>query len=128
MLEWPHPEHRSELLPGDMVWIATFDPNDGEKKDQYQRKHPGGFWQGLNAIYIGKDVFQGFGSDPEEYGRILEDLLEHYDEAPTDAQQSHPQFDPSLRAHELKDVNQVFGIVLKATTRISDVKLSEMLK
>ena len=128
MLEWPHPEHRSELLPGDMVWIATFDPDDDEKKDQYQRKHPGGYWQGLNAIYIGEDVFQGFGDASQKYERILEKLLENYDEAPTDAQQSHPQFDPSLRAHELKDVNQVFGIVLKATTRISDVKLSEMLK
>ncbi|OIP33378.1 MAG: hypothetical protein AUK47_19105 [Deltaproteobacteria bacterium CG2_30_63_29] len=111
-----------------MVWIATFDPDDDEKKDQYQRKHPGGYWQGLNAIYIGEDVFQGFGDASQKYERILEKLLENYDEAPTDAEQSHPQFDPSLRAHELNDVNQVFGIVLKATTRISDVKLSEMLK
>ncbi|PJB48803.1 MAG: hypothetical protein CO108_01575 [Deltaproteobacteria bacterium CG_4_9_14_3_um_filter_63_12] len=82
----------------------------------------------MNAIYIGEDVFQGFGDASQKYERILEKLLENYDEAPTDAEQSHPQFDPSLRAHELNDVNQVFGIVLKATTRISDVKLSEMLK
>lgn len=43
----------SDLLPGDWVYFKNF--------ADYHLRHPGGSWQGENAIYLGGGKFRGFG-------------------------------------------------------------------
>jgi protein-glutamine gamma-glutamyltransferase len=43
----------SDLLPGDWVYFKNF--------ADYLIRHPGGAWQGENAIYLGGGKFRGFG-------------------------------------------------------------------
>ena len=117
MLDWPHPEHGDELLPGDMVWIATFDPN-GPDKDRYRRKHPEGYWQGLNAVYLGKSGYEGFGFKGDLV-KIKQVLFDNYNATPSN---------PKANNDQLENVNDVFGLVLEATVRLDEKPLSEMLK
>ncbi len=44
---------KSEILPGDWVYFKNF--------SDYLTKHPGGAWQGENAIYMGDGKYRGFG-------------------------------------------------------------------
>jgi hypothetical protein len=44
---------KSEILPGDWVYFKNF--------SDYKTKHPGGFWQGENAVYMGGGMYSGFG-------------------------------------------------------------------
>jgi hypothetical protein len=45
--------NKNEVLPGDWVYFKNF--------ADYLVKHPGGSWQGENAIYLGGGKYRGFG-------------------------------------------------------------------
>ncbi len=45
--------NKSEILPGDWLYFKNF--------SDYLVKHPGGSWQGENAIYLGGGKYRGFG-------------------------------------------------------------------
>jgi len=63
---------KSELLPGDWVYFKNF-------KD-YTTKHPGGYWQGENAIYMGGGDYRGFGVPSEPEAALNARLVKEYND------------------------------------------------
>ena len=61
---------KSEILPGDWVYFKNF--------PDYLSKHPGGSWQGENAIYLGDGKYQGFGVDRLNEDDMNKKLVEKY--------------------------------------------------
>jgi hypothetical protein len=63
---------KSEILPGDWVYFKNF-------KD-YLAKHPGGYWQGENAIYLGGGKFRGFGVSALSENDLELELVKQYNQ------------------------------------------------
>jgi hypothetical protein len=61
---------KSEILPGDWVYFRNF-------KD-YPVKHPGGFWQGENAIYMSGGNYRGFGVSSMKEADLNVELVKQY--------------------------------------------------
>jgi hypothetical protein len=61
---------KSEILPGDWVYFKNF-------KD-YLVKHPSGYWQGENAIYLGGGMYRGFGVSPLAEAALNQELVNQY--------------------------------------------------
>jgi hypothetical protein len=61
---------KSEILPGDWVYFKNF-------KD-YLVKHPGGFWQGENAIYMSGGNYRGFGVSSMKEADLNVELVKQY--------------------------------------------------
>lgn len=71
----------SELIPGDWVYFKNF-------KD-YTTKHPGGFWQGENAIVMGDGKYRGFGVKTQSETELNNELVKVYNDGlPTSEQKS----------------------------------------
>jgi hypothetical protein len=61
---------KSEILTGDWLYFKNF-------KD-YLVKHPGGFWQGENAIYMGGGNYRGFGVSSMKEADLNAELVKQY--------------------------------------------------
>jgi hypothetical protein len=59
-----------ELLPGDWVYFKNF--------SDYLTKHPGGAWQGENAIYLGGGMYRGFGVPALNEDDMNKELVRQY--------------------------------------------------
>jgi hypothetical protein len=62
--------NRNELLPGDWVYFRNF--------SDYLVKHPGGYWQGENAVYQGNGKFRGFGVPSLSEADMNKELVKQY--------------------------------------------------
>jgi hypothetical protein len=70
-----------DLLPGDWVYFLNV--------PDYLSKHPGGYWMGEHALYMGNNKFSGFGLSGLTNDEMLAKLLEHYNLGlPTSEQKS----------------------------------------
>jgi hypothetical protein len=61
---------KSEVLPGDWVYFKNF-------KD-YLAKHPGGYWQGENSVYMGSGNYRGFGVSSLKEADLNGELVKQY--------------------------------------------------
>ncbi|HEX7837524.1 MAG TPA: DUF4157 domain-containing protein [Kofleriaceae bacterium] len=78
----PHPLHAQgmikeviitrarDLIPGDWVYFRNF--------LDYGEKHPGGFWTGEHALYLGDGKFQGFGTEALTEAEMDQLLVDNY--------------------------------------------------
>jgi protein-glutamine gamma-glutamyltransferase len=61
---------KNEVLPGDWVYFQNF--------ADYTAKHPGGYWQGENAIYLGGGKYRGFGVAAMSENDMNQELVNQY--------------------------------------------------
>ncbi|HEY5960112.1 MAG TPA: hypothetical protein VIV60_26345 [Polyangiaceae bacterium] len=61
-----------DLLPGDWVYFKNF--------TDYLTRHPGGYWQGENAIYMGLGKYRGFGLGNKTEGELNAELVDQYNQ------------------------------------------------
>ena len=85
----------AELLPGDWVYFLNV--------PDYPVKHPGGFWTGEHAMYLGNDKFSGFGLYGLTNDAIINELLKNYNKG--------------LPPSEQKKVSDVPGILPQVIRR-----------
>ena len=60
----------ADLLPGDWVYFKNV--------LDYSTRHPGGFWTGEHAMYLGGGKFRGFGVKEMTETELNKDLLKAY--------------------------------------------------
>jgi hypothetical protein len=60
----------ADLLPGDWVYFKNI--------SDYITKHPGGFWTGEHAIFLGGGKFRGFGTAERTEDGLKQELLDQY--------------------------------------------------
>jgi Protein-glutamine gamma-glutamyltransferase len=60
----------TQILSGDWVYFKNF--------ADYTTVHPGGYWQGENAIYMGEGKYQGFGSGLKTKDEMEQMLVDAY--------------------------------------------------
>ncbi len=58
------------MLPGDWVYFKNF--------ADYTTKHPGGFWQGENALVMGDGIYRGFGVTNKTEAELNAELVKEY--------------------------------------------------
>jgi protein-glutamine gamma-glutamyltransferase len=63
---------KSEVLPGDWVYFKNF--------ADYLTKHPDGYWQGENAIYMGGGKYRGFGVSSLSEADLNAELVRVYNQ------------------------------------------------
>lgn len=70
--------NKNRLLPGDWVYFRNF--------IAYPAVHPGGYWQGENAIYLGNGKYRGFGVPAMKEDEMNQELVNKYNSglAPAD--------------------------------------------
>ena len=61
-----------DLIPGDWVYFTNF--------KEYEEKHPHGAFAGENALYLGGDLYRGFGVRAMTYSDMNQFLIERYNE------------------------------------------------
>lgn len=66
------------IIPGDWVYFKN--------NANYPVVHPYGYWQGENAIYIGKGIYSGFGAGDKTLGTMRLELLHAYNDSLSDSQ------------------------------------------
>ncbi len=60
----------ADLLPGNWVYFKNI--------SDYIVKHPGGFWTGEHALYLGGGKFRGFGIAERTENELKQELLDQY--------------------------------------------------
>ncbi len=88
LMETPQASDPSHLMKGDWIYYQ----NDV----RYLQKHPAGLWQGENCIYEGGLKFSGLGLSGMTLQGLKTSMEEHFNEAPSSQDISHPNYDSSL--------------------------------
>ena len=75
----PGTEGHRNVTPGQLHYFKNH--------PDYPKRHPTGYWQGENAIYIGEkdgaQLFTGFGAREKTEAQMNADLVEQYNRTPT---------------------------------------------
>ncbi len=82
-----------QLQEGDQVYF--------ENSPVYRKKHPAGFWQGENAVVVGKNgkgewLFSGFGAVKKTDKEMRVELAEALNAPPDEADREHPDYEPAF--------------------------------
>lgn len=86
----------ADLLPGDWVYFKNV--------DDYGDKHPGGFWTGEHALYLGGGKFRGFGTKELSEDDLKKELLREYNAGLDAADQKTLADVPGLRDYARRPV------------------------
>ncbi|HEY4242364.1 MAG TPA: DUF4157 domain-containing protein [Kofleriaceae bacterium] len=105
-----------DLQPGDWVYFKNH--------PDYLKKHPVGYWQGENAIYMGRDggkatgerIFGGFGVKNEKESELKTDLMNQFNAAPGPEDKASPSYDKSWDAKTIT-IDEVPGVLADPVLR-----------